>query len=315
MFSVRTFTPMPRPPRIDYIGARHHVMNRGARRAPIFTDDADRALFLTVLAELPERFGVVIHGYALMANHFHLLLEVPRGNLSRAMQHLGSEFTRRLNARHAGWDGPVFRARFRNRLVEDESYWMHLLAYLHINPVENRPDADIDRVLWTSHRSFVGLEPCPAWLSLGEHFDLFGGLDAYRDYVADARAGREMGPHGFDADELWTPTRTAGFPLPRPEPARLDDAIAAFCEATGCKMGALLTRGRGNQGNPARWVGAWWLERAVGLSQREIAELLQTSAAQVSRWIRLLPRCRRPVVRRWVARLLAVEMQLRAAGE
>ena len=306
---------MSRPPRLDYSGARHHVMNRGARHSPIFADDGDRELFLVVLAELPDRFGVVVHGYALMGNHFHLLLEVPRGNLSRVMQHLGSEFTRRLNARHAGWDGPVFRARFRNRLVEDESYWMHLLAYLHLNPVAGQAGASVAELPWTSHAAYLDADGCPPWLSTEEHLDLFGGIDAYLEYLVDLHEGREDGPAGFDAGELWRPKPTAGIPQPVLEPPRTADALAAFCDATGLRRGTLWRASVSNRGNPARWVAAWWLERTVGLSHREIGEELHASAAQVSRWIRQVPESRRAEVRRWASRLLEMEARLRAAGD
>jgi REP element-mobilizing transposase RayT len=79
---------MPQTHRIDFVGARDHVMNRGARRAPVFSNDEARGLFVEVLAELPEQFGVRIHGYAVMPNHFHLLLETPRANLSESMRRL-----------------------------------------------------------------------------------------------------------------------------------------------------------------------------------------------------------------------------------
>ncbi len=57
---------MARRKRIDYPGAWHHVMNRGARQAPIFGEDADGAAFLTVLGETVERFGLEVHAYALI---------------------------------------------------------------------------------------------------------------------------------------------------------------------------------------------------------------------------------------------------------
>ena len=125
---------MSRPPRLDYPGARHHVMNRGARREAIFLDQQTCVRFLALLGTLPGRFGVRVHGYALMPNHFHLMLESTRGNLSRAMQYLSGEFVRRANARRS-WDGPIFKGRFRNRVVETDAYWRDLLCYLHLNPI------------------------------------------------------------------------------------------------------------------------------------------------------------------------------------
>lgn len=292
---------MPRPPRIDHPGARHHVMNRGARRQVLFHDDRACLLFLDLLDDLHVRFGVIVHGYALMPNHFHLLLQTPRGNLSRAMQHLGSAFTVGLNRLHLGWDGPVFRGRFKNRLVEDEAYWMHLLAYLHLNPVEGKLVADVDASRWTSHAAYVGAESCPRWLRTGELLDLFGGLEAYRGYLWEVQVGREKGPAEFDAKALWTASRTGRVPegAARPKPPReerallptAEEALAAVARVTGEPIAALSSSARGPGGNPARWLAAWWLERAAGLSQAEIGRLLGADMAQVSRFI---GRVRRP---------------------
>jgi len=65
---------MPRPPRLDFCDARHHVMGRGARRAPIFKVESDCGLFVALLSELPERFDIRVHGFALMPNHYHLMV-------------------------------------------------------------------------------------------------------------------------------------------------------------------------------------------------------------------------------------------------
>src|SRR4051812_16842847 len=99
---------MARRPRIDAPGCWHHVMHRGARRAPIFRDDEDCLLFLKGLEEAVDHHGLEVHAYALMPNHFHLLVRSPLGNLSKAMKHVTATFTLRANRRHR-WDGPVFR--------------------------------------------------------------------------------------------------------------------------------------------------------------------------------------------------------------
>ena len=112
---------MARKPRADYPGARHHVMNRAIRKEALFLDDDACALFLDTLAEVPDRFGARIHGFALMPDHYHLMVEVPRGNLSDVMKHVGATYTQAWNRQHAH-DGPIFRGRFRNQLVEDDPY-------------------------------------------------------------------------------------------------------------------------------------------------------------------------------------------------
>ena len=79
---------MARPLRIGLAGGRYHVTARGNERREIFRDDRDCQRFLELLAALPERFGVRLHAYVLMPNHYHLLLETPEANLSRTVQWL-----------------------------------------------------------------------------------------------------------------------------------------------------------------------------------------------------------------------------------
>src|SRR5262245_38818198 len=73
---------MPRPLRIEYAGARYHVMSRGDRREAIFHDDADRQEFLRSLGQACLKTGWQVHAYCLMNNHFHLVIETPQPNLS-----------------------------------------------------------------------------------------------------------------------------------------------------------------------------------------------------------------------------------------
>ena len=77
---------MPRNVRVEYAGAVYHVMCRGDRREAIFRDDRDRETFLRTLAEMCGRTGALVHGYVLMSNHYHLLLETPEANLVAGMK-------------------------------------------------------------------------------------------------------------------------------------------------------------------------------------------------------------------------------------
>jgi putative transposase len=77
---------MARPIRIEHPGAWYHVTARGNERRPIYLDDHDRNHFCEVLGEGVETFGLLLHGYVLMDNHYHLLIETPQSNLSRSMQ-------------------------------------------------------------------------------------------------------------------------------------------------------------------------------------------------------------------------------------
>ena len=195
-------------PRLDFAGARHHVMNRGARRERIFLDDESRARFLDVLSEFPARFGVRVHGFALMPNHYHLMLELVTGDLPRAMRHLGGSYSQRLNRLHS-WDGPLFRGRYHNRLVGTEAYWRHLLVYLHLNP-ERAGFAEADAIHWTSHGACLGLTPPPVWLETNELQGVFGSRVAYLAYYNRIRGGQEEPPDDFDGAKLWAPNSRVG---------------------------------------------------------------------------------------------------------
>src|SRR6202051_359787 len=76
---------MARATRVDFPGAWYHVLNRGTERRAIFRSTRCYEKFIQLLSSLPERFGVRLHGYALMGNHYHLQLESREANLSKAL--------------------------------------------------------------------------------------------------------------------------------------------------------------------------------------------------------------------------------------
>jgi len=78
---------MARPLRLEFAGTLYHVTAGGNERRSIFLGDADgdRAAFLDVLGVTCERFYWLVHAYCLMTNHYHLMLETPDANLSKAL--------------------------------------------------------------------------------------------------------------------------------------------------------------------------------------------------------------------------------------
>jgi REP element-mobilizing transposase RayT len=79
---------MSRPLRLEFAGALYHVTSRGDRREAIYEDDADREMFIEVLAAVVGDFNWVLHAYCLMGNHYHLVVETPDGNLGKGMRQL-----------------------------------------------------------------------------------------------------------------------------------------------------------------------------------------------------------------------------------
>jgi len=130
---------MSRPLRIEYSGAWYHVMNRGRRREKIYYDKKDYEQFLKVLEETSSLFSVEIHAYTLMPNHYHLLIRTPKGNLSRGMRHINGVYTQRFNNKYK-IDGSLFRGRYKSILVEEESYLLELVRYIHRNAYKAKGD-------------------------------------------------------------------------------------------------------------------------------------------------------------------------------
>ena len=113
---------MSRPLRILVAGGWYHVVNRGQRRERIFLNDEDRRRFLGLVAELPERFGVEVHAFVLMNNHYHLLLRTPDPNLSHAIRWLQVSHASRFNWAHRTV-GHVFQGRFKAQILQDTDLW------------------------------------------------------------------------------------------------------------------------------------------------------------------------------------------------
>ncbi len=185
---------MARPLRINYEGAWYHVMNRGIERRDVFLDDDDRRVFLRLLSDLEENFGVEVHAYCLMDNHYHLVVHTPKANLSRAMRWLGQLYSQAFNRRY-GRVGPLFQGRFKSKPVDPDGWLLELSIYVHLNPLRvvrlglgklddkresqgfgDQPDIKaIDRRLrelrsyqWSSYRYYAGYRKPVKWLRTGK---------------------------------------------------------------------------------------------------------------------------------------------------
>ena len=102
---------MARPTRLEIAGGWYHVVNRGIERRAIFRAEGNYEHFLELLAKAVARFAVRVHGYVLMGNHYHLQLETPRANLSKAMQWLNAAYSIWNNrSGERGWHGSSAKA-------------------------------------------------------------------------------------------------------------------------------------------------------------------------------------------------------------
>ena len=108
--------------RIEVPGAYYHVGARGNNKQPIFETDDDRAYFMRLLARTARRHGWAIHAYCLMTNHYHLVLQLSSGGLSRGMCELNGGYALGFNARH-GRSNHLFGRRFWDEPIEREGHF------------------------------------------------------------------------------------------------------------------------------------------------------------------------------------------------
>ena len=126
---------MARPIRVDVAGGWYHVTARGTERRTIFAAARDHEHFLELLAEMTARYGVEVHAYALMGNHYHLLIRAPQANTSAAIQWLNVSYSVWFNRKRERV-GHVFQGRFGSVLIDGEGAWaLNASAYIHLNPV------------------------------------------------------------------------------------------------------------------------------------------------------------------------------------
>jgi putative transposase len=199
---------MARPIRIDLAGGWYHVFNRGIERRPIFKTAEDYNHFMTVTGSMPSRFGVRIHAYALLNNHYHLLVETPAGNLSQAVQWLNVSYSVWFN-RNYRRGGPLFQGRFKAFVLEPAGPHLEVSRYIHLNPLQTlrrlsgradsrsskaaeagtRADLVRERVShirgypWSSYASYLGLRTDPPWLETGRILANFEDASAGRRYA------------------------------------------------------------------------------------------------------------------------------------
>ena len=288
---------MARPLRLEFEGAVYHVMSRGHEKGRIFTDDADRALFLDGLRRVVEEKKWLVHAYCLMTNHVHLLVETPAGNLSAGMHAVNGSYSQAYNRRHSR-KGHLLEGRYHAILVEKESYLLELMRYVVLNPVRARLVKALGDYPWSSYRATVGDAPSPAWLETEWTLAQFGknrrsARDAYRRFVLEGKGLASpleqvtrqvyLGGEGFLKDvEIRLHGRAPSKSVPFAQQMVLFVPIAEIKKAVAASFGvseAALKRSRGG----ADKVAAIYLSRRLtGLSGAQIGAAFDVTPGRIS---------------------------------
>ena len=154
---------MPRQARLDAPGGLQHVMARGIERRKIFLDDKDRTSFLERLALILEETQTQCYAWALIPNHFHILLRIGTTPLSTVMRRLMTGYAVTFNIRHRR-SGHLFQNRYKSVVCEEDTYLLELTRYIHLNPLRARLVEDLkslDKYQWAGHSAILGRRKNP----------------------------------------------------------------------------------------------------------------------------------------------------------
>jgi REP element-mobilizing transposase RayT len=244
-------------------------MNRGRRREEIFASPEDFSTFIKLLKEGAELWHVRVSAYCLLSSHYHLLIQTPLGNLSRFMRHLNGVYTQRYNRAHE-CDGQLFRGRYKAILVEEDSYLLELVRYIHRNPLNAGIVEKIDQYPWSSHCAYLEDDQQSNWLHKDFVLEMLAADAKERQKEYQQFSGKENSEEItliFDKKKLPSILGTEAFidqiktrffanknHLQVPDSGDLapeaDRIIAAVCQHYGIEKAGLMHSVRGVSNEP-----------------------------------------------------------------
>lgn len=210
---------MPRCAREISLTGYYHVFDRGNSKQIIFEDDSDRYRFLSDISDRFACHDVAVLAWCLMDNHFHLMVDDPFDNLSKAMQCALTAYAKYFNGK-TGRTGHLFDNRYSRVAVESDTQAVQLLDYIHLNPVKGALDS-LDAYRWSSYKAYqLGYDPfdiCDAAPML----DIVGGSRRYCEHLKEV------------AERIWSveilPRRRFQTRMPLPSHTRPCRALILRC--------------------------------------------------------------------------------------
>jgi putative transposase len=145
---------MPRVARKLSESKTYHVMIRGNERKDIFHDDEDKSRFIDILYEKNKAKKYAVYAYCLMDNHVHLLINEGNDEISRIMKRINVSYAYYFNKKY-GRIGHLFQDRFKSEVIEDETYLLAVVRYIHNNPVEAGKVGQVRDYNWSSFDLYI----------------------------------------------------------------------------------------------------------------------------------------------------------------
>lgn len=173
---------MPRKPRIEIPGY-YHIINRGVEQRDVFIDKEDFLTFEKLLCKLTKEYEITLHNFCLMNNHYHLLIELQKENLSKFMRQLGMSYSIYFNKKYKRV-GHLWQGRFKSWYITDEAYLYTLIRYIEQNPLRARIVEDLKEYNFSSYRYFIHKEQIPSCLKRSLIYENFKeNVDDIVDFI------------------------------------------------------------------------------------------------------------------------------------
>jgi len=153
---------MPRKPRIEIAGY-YHVINRGVAQSVIFNEAEDYKYFESLMCFYAKSYGIVVHNYCLMSNHYHLLIEIQHENLSKFMRQLNMNYAIYFNKKYKR-TGHLWQGRYKSWYVTDEAYLYTLMCYIEQNPLKAGMVKELEHYPYSSFHYFLDGKTLPECL-------------------------------------------------------------------------------------------------------------------------------------------------------
>lgn len=276
---------MPRRPRYIQPGAIYHLISRFVDRDWFIASDAERAVYLRLLARHLQRSDWKCVAYAVMSNHIHLECVAGSQSLESWIRPVNSAFADWLNRTHERI-GTIF-VRGPKAILAPPDHARTLIAYIHNNPVRAGVVEHARDSTWTSHRYYVGLDHRPRWLDVDTGLELTGTSDAaaFDAMVEDPANAVEI--PGVDTDDedsivqLDPELRAAAESIVTATASELAIPIAQLCSQ---RRGTLEVLGRRAAVRCAIKVGVTGanIARALCMSQQNASNLARRADADVT---------------------------------
>jgi len=159
---------MARRPRIEIAGY-YHIINRGVEQRVIFKEPADYEYFEELMCFYMKSYGITLHNYSLMSNHYHLLIEITQENLSKFMRQLNMNYAIYFNKKY-NRTGHLWQGRFKSWYVTDEAYLYTLMCYIEQNPLKANMVRSLEEYPYSSYHYFLNYKEIPeclkdAWIA------------------------------------------------------------------------------------------------------------------------------------------------------